>query len=152
GDLREPEVRHQGALGELGDRGADHGGEGEHRVHQALPELGGLAPGGVEVEGLRVHRHGGELDVVRLADGAAGSVLIGAADLQLVAVQPALADAGALGGVVGHERASCASVGSGAADGTGAAADGAGAGAADGSVPGSAGSGTTWATSSSRAT
>src|SRR5699024_9124303 len=83
GDLPEAEVRHQGALGDLRDGGADHGGQGEHRVHQALPELGGLAPGRVEVQGLRVHRHGGELDVVRLAEGAAGAVLVGGADLQL---------------------------------------------------------------------
>src|SRR5699024_8232090 len=108
GDLPEAEVRHEGALAELGDGCADDGGEGEHRVHQALPELGGAAPGGVEVEGLRVHGHGGEQDVVRLGEGAAGAVLVDRADLQLVRVQAALHDAGPAGvGVVrAHGRAS----------------------------------------------
>src|SRR5699024_1531930 len=107
-DLPEAEVRHEGALAELGDGCADDGGEGEHRVHQALPELGGAAPGGVEVEGLRVHGHGGEQDVVRLGEGAAGAVLVDRADLQLVRVQAALHDAGPAGvGVVrAHGRAS----------------------------------------------
>src|SRR5699024_11914700 len=82
-------------------------------------ELGGLAPGRVEVQGLRVHGHGGELDVVRLAEGAAGAVLVGGADLQLVGVQPPLDDAGALGGGVGlgHRRASWSWAGSGARGG-----------------------------------
>src|SRR5699024_776356 len=156
GDLPEAEVRHQGALGDLRDGGADHGGQGEHRVHQALPELGGLAPGGIEVQGLRVHRHGGELDVVRLAEGAAGAVLVGGADLQLVGVQTPLHDAGPLGAGVGfgHRRDSCSSVGSGAeADGSApdsSATDGA---PADGTAAGGSGSsGSTWATSSPRAT
>src|SRR5699024_12207641 len=104
---------------------------------------------------------GGELDVVRLAEGAAGAVLVGGADLQLVGVQPPLDDAGALGGGVGfgHRRASWSSAGSGAgADGAGAdssAPDGSAAGgaaadesAADGAIT----SGTSWATSSPRAT
>src|SRR5699024_10904089 len=156
GDLPEAEVRHQGALGDLRDRGADHGGQGEHRVHQALPELGRLAPGRVEVQGLRVHGHGGELDVVRLAEGAAGAVLVGGADLQLVGVQPPLDDAGALGGGVGfgHRRASWSSAGSGAgADGPAPGGPAAGGAAADESAAdGAITSGTSWATSSPRAT
>src|SRR5690554_247938 len=90
--LGEPEVGHDGSLRELSDGCPDQGCEGEHRVHQALAERLLRRPGGIQVQRLRVHGHGGEQHVVCLRHRATGPVQVAGAQLELFVVQAPLLD------------------------------------------------------------
>ena len=81
GNVSHAQLRHDGALGQLRHRLAHHGGQGEHGVHEALAKGLLSTPGRIQVQGLGVHGHGGEQDVVRFGHGAPGPVPVHGADL-----------------------------------------------------------------------
>src|SRR5262245_20219068 len=77
-----------GLLAHVGDAHPGNNGERQARVDQRSLELGTGAVGGVDVQGMLVHRQQGEPGVVGLGEGAPGAVLVDVADLEFLVVAP----------------------------------------------------------------
>jgi len=102
-DVTETQVCDDRALGQLVDGQPDQGGQRQHAVDQSRAERLPRTPVGIEMQGLRIHRQGGEQSVVRLTEGPARGMPVDHVRFELLEPQSTLLDHAVNSWFVRHE-------------------------------------------------